>query len=290
MTFTSTGYDGTVDETQFARLMVHSASATYGVAGLDHFQVSAVAGQDRVVQILGGTAWGPGVVDQSSATETVQLASVSSGSRWDMIVLRRDWQPPGGATTVAVIQGGASNLTLPSRNVTPGVLDDQPLAYVRVDEGSTVIGSVIDLRCWARNGGCVAKDTRVMDYLDGYGTELRIGRSSYSRVVYADNSSEWQKSHDTYMKFSGAATYTLSKDVTSGHNVRVNFPDGYFLSGVMPNLQITVVDRVSPRNIGRFNVEARDVSHTGFSFWAYRTELSEARYDIEFVIHWLAFQ
>jgi hypothetical protein len=92
------------------------------------------------------------------------------------------------------------------------------------------------------------------------------------------------------MKFSGAANYTLSSTVTSGPGQRVNFPAGMFQAGVIPNVQITVSERFAPDSIGRFQVEARNITHTGFDFWAYRTELTETRRDIRFQIHWLAFQ
>lgn len=288
MAFTSAGYDGTVDETQFAKMLPRGGAAEYGVDKVGDFAVTVVAG-DRMLSVAPGTAWGHSVVDASDSAVTVQLDSVVSGTRYDMIVLRRDWQPPGGATTVQVIKGNSTWQTLPTRQNIPGVIDDQPLAIVAVQQNSTAIVKVDDLRCWGRNGGVAAVDDRVLQYLDAMGTVVRIGRSQYARLKGAGGP-EWQKSHDTYMKSSGSTGYTLGKGVSSGPGVRVNFPDGMFLSGVMPNIQLTVVARTPGYAIGRFNVEARNVSHTGFEYWAYRTDLSDGREEVRFTIHWLAFQ
>jgi hypothetical protein len=288
MAFTSAGYDGTVDEKQFAGMLSKGGASEYGVDLAGDFAVTAVAGQDRTVSIAPGTAWGHSVVDVMDVNETRALAAPASGSRWDMIVLRRDWQPPGGATTVAVVQGGPSSLTLPGRAMGKGVIDEQPLALVRVDAGSTTIGQIIDLRCWGRNGGVTAKSELVMQYLGAIGAEVRIGRSTYSLNINQDNSTSWIKSEGTYMKRSGATGYTLGAGVTSGPGVRINFPEGIFLANEIPNIQLTVVARTPGYAIGRFNVEARNVSHTGFEYWAYRTDLSDGREEVRFTIHWLA--
>lgn len=290
MAIISAGYDGTVDEIQWAKMMAYMTSSAYGVAYLTDFQVSAVAGQDRTVKVAPGLGWGHGVLDESDADISVSLAAPVSGSRYDMIVLRRDWQPPGGSTTVAVVQGGATKTTLPTRENTLGVLDDQPLALVRVDAGSTVIGEIIDIRVWGRNGATTAKDELVLQYLNGIGSEIKIGRSIYTRVIEQTGAATWQKSHETYMKYSGEANYTLAKNDFSGQSARVNFPTGMFQAGVVPNIQITVAGRTPPYHIGRINTEVTSMDHTGFNWFAYRTDGNEVPAEIRFKIHWLALQ
>lgn len=198
MAITSSGYDGSVDEVQMAGMVPKTGASEYGVAGAGDFAVSAVAGQDRTVSIASGTGWGHFILDVSSANETRALAAPASGSRWDMICLHRDWQPVGGATTVKVIQSGSTSTTLPTRDNDPGVTDDQPLALVRVDAGSTTIGDIIDLRCWGRNGGLTAKDTRALQYLTAIGTSVEINGTTWQRLLDSNDTPVWAKTtrHD----------------------------------------------------------------------------------------------
>jgi len=290
MAIISAGYDGTVDETQWARLIMYAGSCEYGVAGSGDFKVTAVAGQDRTIQVATGLAWGPGVIDESDAIISKQLTAPVSGSRYDMIVVRRDWQPPGGNTTIEVIEGGQSAVTLPAKNNQAGVLNDQPIALVRVDAGSTVVGEIIDLRVHAGAGCVIAYDPLALQYVNRIGSVIKIGRDVYTQTVAANGVREWSHSYETYMKTSGQTNYTLGKGVSSGAGIRVNFPAGMFQSGVIPNVQLTVVARTPGYAVGRFNVEARNVSHTGFEYWAYRTDLSDGREECRFTIHWLAMQ
>lgn len=191
MAFISAGYDGTVDEVQFAGMLPKAGNSEYGVVGAGDFAVTAVAGQDRTLSIAPGASWGHSVTDSMDINETRALAVPTNGSRWDLISLRRDWQPPGGATTVSVTEGG-TGATLPARENRPGILDDQPIALVRVDAGSTTVGEIIDLRCWGRNGGVYAKHDLVRSYLNGLGTHLNIDGVQWVRTLGANNLPQWE--------------------------------------------------------------------------------------------------
>lgn len=192
MAFTSSGYKGTVNAAQFAALVPKAGACEYGVDGPDDFEVTAVAGQDRVVSVAGGRAWGHSVLDFSDVNETKALDLVTTGSRWDLVVLRRTWQPTGGITSVEVVAGGSSNTALPSRNNTPGSVDDQPLALVRVDAESTAIGAIIDLRVWARNGGALAKNELVKQYLTAVATLVEIDGIWWRRVLGDNDVPDWK--------------------------------------------------------------------------------------------------
>lgn len=202
----SVGYDGTVDETQWANLIGKAGSSEYGVDLAGDFGVNPVAGQDRTVRVAPGKAWGHGVLDVMDVEQTLQFALPASGDRYDMIVLRRDWQPPGGSTTLAIVQGSASSVTLPARNTgTLGVLDDQPIALVRVSAGSTSVSITADLRVWARNGGATAKDTRALQYLGALGALVEISGSLWQRRA-GSTGAEWVdllKAEDTGWIVSG---------------------------------------------------------------------------------------
>lgn len=133
MTIASSGYTGTVTQEDWA-VMAQLAGCDNCVAGQNDLVVAGTSGT-RVVTVSAGTAWGWGVVDILSGTNTVTLAANGTGApRWDAIVLRRNWTT--GATTLAAVTGGASEV-VPSLTVTPGVQADQVLALVQVPAGAT---------------------------------------------------------------------------------------------------------------------------------------------------------
>ncbi|UXN31017.1 hypothetical protein [Glutamicibacter sp. M10] len=194
MAITSVGYDGTVDEVQWASMVSKVGGYEYGVDGANHFAVSQSAGT-RMVSVASGLAWGRGVMDISDAAAVIQLDSVSTGSRYDLIALRRTWGPANGGPTEIVVIKGTSSKGIPSgRQKNPGVIDDQPLALVRVAAGSSAIPEVIDLRVWGRNGGQLfAKDDLVRSYIDAIGTEININGTLWQRTVGSNNVAVWTK-------------------------------------------------------------------------------------------------
>lgn len=143
MAITSVGFDGTINEVQWAALSWY-LGADYAVFGLTNFRVTAVTGQDRTVSISTGTAYGHGVLSTNDAPISLQLPVIASGTRWDLVALRRNWST--NTASVVSVQG-TSTQTVPSgRNANPGVLDDQPLALVQVTAGQTLPTAVLDLR------------------------------------------------------------------------------------------------------------------------------------------------
>src|SRR5699024_6369929 len=138
-----------------------------------------------------GTAQGYGIRDTESENYVdVQLDPVLSGHRWDEIVLRRDWSTE--TTSLAVIQGGSTR-ALPTRNKQPGILDDQPIALARVQAGEQYVTDVVDLRCWAGDGGLTAVDTLALAYLDIPGTRVTIGDQTYTNIVRPNGTTEWHQ-------------------------------------------------------------------------------------------------
>lgn len=202
MAITSYGYDGPITEPQMAQIMPRSGAALVGVVGGGDLKVTAgaTAGQ---VNVAPGTAWGAALVDVSDSIATVTQSSLpSSGSRWDLVVLRRDWTPPGGSSSFVIITGSAtkqlpaelssaSSSSTSGRNVFPGTVDDQPLALVRWQAGYTSPQEIIDLRLWAANGGAVAKDTLVQSYLTQIGTTVRIGTDEWVLDTDSNGSPVW---------------------------------------------------------------------------------------------------
>ncbi|WP_346921294.1 hypothetical protein [Glutamicibacter creatinolyticus] len=195
MAITSVGYDGTVDEAQWAAMVSKVGGYEYGIDGAGHFAVSQVAGT-RMIGVAPGLAWGRGVMDISDAASVIQLDPVSSGSRWDLIALRRTWGPVNGGPTELVVIKGTSSKQIPAgRQKDPGVADDQPLALARVQAGSSSIPEIVDLRVWGRNGGQLyARHDLVRSYIDSVGTEINVNGTLWQRIVGANSVAAWQKS------------------------------------------------------------------------------------------------
>lgn len=145
MTITSTGYDGTVLEDDWA-VMASLAGAKYAVADEASFKVTIGGIGDRAVTVAAGSAFGCGILDVNDASINKTSSSVSSGSRWDTVCLARNWSGTGGTSTVVVREGTASKALAAGVLTTPGTTDDQPLALIRCQNGQTDVQEVVDLR------------------------------------------------------------------------------------------------------------------------------------------------
>ena len=197
MAFTSIGYDGTVNESQWAKLIPSAGSSEYGVKGAGDLKVSAVPGQPLMVSVAAGTTWGHGVLDTETANTTITCSAISSGTRWDLIALRRNWQPlAGGPTSVVKVTGTASKTIPAARETDPGVEDDQPLALVQWTAGQTQPTAIIDLRCWAGNGGVIAKDELALTYLAKLGATVTIGKATWTYAPGSNDIPGWTSSAD----------------------------------------------------------------------------------------------
>jgi hypothetical protein len=187
------GYPGSVNAAQLADWMPNVAAAQYSVAGTNDAKAIIGAGT-RAVTIKAGTVIGDGILDVFENDTTVNLTSVPSGDRWDMIVLRRTWNAtPGASTSIYTVVTGGPNRTLPSRNTNAGVLADQPIALARVRSGQNAVQEIVDLRVWAHNGGVFAVSDLVMGYLDQVGTHLTINGDTWIRKTNGTNSVTWER-------------------------------------------------------------------------------------------------
>jgi hypothetical protein len=194
--FTSNGYDTTAtnpySEGAWADAFPVIGQAKYAVRSPLDWKVTAVSGQDRTVSIAAGRGLGHGVTDKTVANDTIQLDTIESGSRWDMIACRRDWTPTAGESAFVKVNGGATATIPGGRQATPGNIDDQPLALVQVTAGQTQPTAIIDLRTWAGDGGgLVAKHDLVRSFLNTAGTRININGIDWIRRVGANDTNEW---------------------------------------------------------------------------------------------------
>jgi len=187
MTFTNIGYAGTVTDVGWAQLIPWAGGSEYCIPDADSFRANSAPG-DRNVDISPGTAAGHGVLVESDSSVTINLPSVSSGSRWDLIALRRIW---GTATSSVVRVAGGAAKAIPSILHNPGVEDFQPLWLLRVAAGQTTIQEFCDLRAFVGNGGAWGRDDLVRSYLTRVGTVITIGTVRWERRIDALGSAVW---------------------------------------------------------------------------------------------------
>ncbi|GAP53952.1 hypothetical protein AHiyo6_05170 [Arthrobacter sp. Hiyo6] len=139
-----------------------------------------------------GKAHGHGVTDEAAIDEVVQCDTLASGTRWDLIAVRRNWQPSlGGPSTLVAIQAGTTAEIPAARKVGPGVEDDQPIALVKWVGGLSAPQQIIDLRVWPAAGGMVAADDIARTYLDQIGTRVKIGSNTWSYEILANDIPGW---------------------------------------------------------------------------------------------------
>jgi hypothetical protein len=207
---------------QFAAL-IHR----YSVVGPDDLKATTQAG-DRIVSIGNGTALGPGTVDVATNLPTIQFTAAATGAtRWDLVVLRRDWQPPGGTSEIKIIEGGTTQgyptigTATNQWNRRPGIMDDQPLYLQQVN--GTLLGTRIDLRVWGSLGaGFVANDDLVKTYLDRVGTEVRVGDKRWTYDLGANNVPQWNYTIPKQTTHSSPTIGTGFEAVTeNGHKPRL---------------------------------------------------------------------
>lgn len=155
MAITSAGYpkigasDGQIDATEWATL-AETLGADYGVVGSSSWVVTPVttSGVARTVSISAGTGYGRGIYDVSTTPVQVQAPTLGTGTtlRWDTVVAHRDWTTP--ATTFTVLPGTGNANVAASRATSPGNVDDQPIALIRLESNTGFPTQVIDLRKW----------------------------------------------------------------------------------------------------------------------------------------------
>lgn len=190
MALTSTFYDGYVTETDRAKNL--AGTPEYGVYGPADFKVTAHPSIPYAVLVKAGRAHGHGVTDTAAEDQVVQCATLASGTRWDLIVVRRNWQPAlGGPSTLEAIQAGSTPVIPAARKVGPGVEDDQPLFLVKWQGGTSAPVELRDLRVWAANGGLYAKDDLVRNYLEEVGTIVNIAGTEWRYVLGANDVPAW---------------------------------------------------------------------------------------------------
>jgi hypothetical protein len=97
---------------------------------------------------------------------------------------------------------------------------------VQVTAGQTQPTAIVDLRCWASNGGMVAKDDLVKGYLNQIGTCVSINGTEWRYVPGANDVAQWTAGTIApYRQWFGTTTLTLDNE---GGAWTVPLPAGHF--------------------------------------------------------------
>ena len=153
MSLTPVGYTGTVDAVQDAKRSQFQGAVFPAVATRAALVVSINGAASLTCNVSAGVAWAHGVMATLDAAESVTFDSVTTlnATRWDAVVIRRNWTA--GTAVLAVVKGtaaaSASQVLPPGLNGNPGVLHDQVLALVRIANGQNLPTLVVDMRMWA---------------------------------------------------------------------------------------------------------------------------------------------
>lgn len=152
MAIISRGFTGSVDQTEWAKMM----TAASGSGLLGAFQgtgFNAAASGTRQLTIQPGELWANGVhVNMDAAAATTSSAANSSGlPRIDLIVMRVNWGT--GASALTVIPGTpAGTPSAPTFNKNPGVVVDIPLWEARLNASATTYTNLQTRRYWVQDG------------------------------------------------------------------------------------------------------------------------------------------
>lgn len=182
MAITSVGYDGSINESQWA-IMAPRIGLPYWFADTDALAMSIVQDAVLTVELNSGQFGGVGVMDTADSKERVTFEPIASGTRYDLIVAQRNWQGKGGTTKLEVIKGG-SKKAIPKFSRAPGQLDDHLIGLVELKAGQTKPVSITDLRGFGVNARVQILDPLAMEgYKNWPGLQAQLGREEYTLQI-----------------------------------------------------------------------------------------------------------
>lgn len=196
MTVVSWGWQGTIDELQWARMSTLLGNA-YAVDAPASCLPTAVAGA-RTVNVATGTVFGKGVSTQVTAAERPVIPTPAAG-QWNLLVLRRTWAAktavftvlPHTTTTDVVPAATATPTTYPAAYASSvGVTDDIPVAWVWASATVTtlVVVSLLEQtadRRASHSVGSVAERTLMHPGTPAQGTEVFRNDKGWQERYYA---------------------------------------------------------------------------------------------------------
>jgi hypothetical protein len=205
----SYGYDGPITADAWAK-MQQGLAVDYSTATTSAAKVTT---NTSGAQVAAGTLGGWGVLDIFATSTQVTLTAPGSGQAWWMICARRNWTTKA-TTFVAITAGTARPSTLPTRQMLPGELDEQPLALVGWTSGQSQPNSVVDLRAVGMAGQQLIFDSQAMQYLTRPGRQVSLNAVDWS-CVWSGGILQWIQSGAAAVP-ACKGTITTSRGVSAG--------------------------------------------------------------------------
>lgn len=143
MAISSVGYKGSVNDLMWAVLHPAASSRPSKIYGGD---ITIVGSATRTIRIPSGRYYGWGVLDTITGNNDLVANAISSGTRWDTLVLRKDWTAK--ATTMLIVPGTSTKAVSADVETTPGVKADHVLGLLLVDSRYTTIQEWVPLVEW----------------------------------------------------------------------------------------------------------------------------------------------
>lgn len=188
MAWKNIGFNGKLTEVTMQQSALGRGASRFGVRGVNDFALT-VTGFSGVVSPGEGHAYG--ITSIQDTPTNLTFGTVSTGTRWDTVALRRDSTPPtGGVASIVVLPGGPTQgLALGLQN-DPGVTTDQPLWLVPVTSAGA--GVPVDMRVWWNDGGLVCAGPAALTYMNELGTYIHVLSESLSyRRKKVGNGLQW---------------------------------------------------------------------------------------------------
>lgn len=251
----------------------------FAVGGSEDWKVSTLASIDRGIRIEAGTGSGDGVTETTFEYETLSVPKPPIASMWYTIVRRRNWTGTGTGTFVAVPGTAAkavAQVSASGRRNVPGTESDQPIALVRVTQKDSTVLELVDLRCWASNGGVEVVDKLALDFLGTPGAAVKLGQSLWRYEKQANNLWTWReyqmsdrlpdftsgvpagKTPIVKFGFTHLANHDNTKVATNAsgdgyHYFPKPFPEALVSCIVMPSVDPALFDKVTENYHFNFN-------------------------------------
>ena len=238
-TVVSAGYGGEIDEVTWAKISPH-LGAEYGVIGEGDWRVTSDTSGTYRVKVAPGTAFGMGVFDTLGIEVTHTFDTIASGTRWDVLYVRRTWSGAGGTTTLFSAPATAGGELPGTRQHNPGVLDEQPIALVQLTFGQTAPTQVVDLRLWQANGGATAVSEKVLQYLSIPGTEVRIGSDHWNRQVNGSGVAYWTRTPTAALPLLAVGGTAAGGSPPAGADFKMQIGHGVYQSDNLGYIRVTL--------------------------------------------------
>lgn len=221
VTHSPAGFTGTVDQIDEARRFAVGGGGRFRVNSSSDWTPTASGSVNRTVSIAAGMAAACGVLDVTTAADTVAFAANAGGSdRFDAVVASFDWST--GVVSFRVVQGTTvppvvvrtgTTVDLAKINWLPGFRYDAVLAIVRARPGVTLLApsDLFDCRLWGDWGLLNVASAAFPGQLDlDAGAQVR---DSTSALIRKRTDGNWESVANRII--SGSASPTMSAGVAS---------------------------------------------------------------------------